>query len=95
MRSLRRLSSYLVVAILVSTFSTGAAWAQGLTSAALTGVITREGGQPVEAANVALTNTSTGARLSTTTGANGRYNFENVPRADPIPLTCVASDFSR
>ncbi|MBX3147840.1 MAG: TonB-dependent receptor [Gemmatimonadales bacterium] len=86
MRSLRRLSSYLVVAILVSTFSTGAAWAQGLTSAALTGVITREGGQPVEAANVALTNTSTGARLSTTTGANGRYNFENVPPGGPYTI---------
>ncbi len=86
MRSLRRLSSYLVVTILVSIFPTGAAWAQGPTSAALTGVITREGGQPVEAANVSLTNTSTGARLATTTRANGRYNFENVPPGGPYTI---------
>ncbi len=86
MRSLRRLSSYLVVFMLVSTLTAGAAWAQGQTSAALTGIITREGGQPVEAANVSLTNTSTGARLSTTTRANGRYNFENVPPGGPYTI---------
>ena len=39
--------------------------AQGVTSAAVRGIITREGGSPIEGANILLINTSTGVRVVT------------------------------
>ncbi|HSE27665.1 MAG TPA: carboxypeptidase-like regulatory domain-containing protein, partial [Gemmatimonadales bacterium] len=52
--------------------------AQGVTSAAIQGVITQQGGVPIEGAVIEVLNTSTGARLQAVTRANGRYFLENV-----------------
>ncbi|MEO8449208.1 MAG: TonB-dependent receptor [Gemmatimonadota bacterium] len=60
--------------------------AQGVTSAAVQGQITREGGGSVEGANILLTNTSTGVRVVTQSRANGRYNIENVQVGGPYTI---------
>ncbi|MGE0442690.1 MAG: TonB-dependent receptor [Gemmatimonadales bacterium] len=67
--------------------------AQGVTSAAVQGVITREGGQPVEGANIVVINTTTGARQGVSSRANGRYNLENVPPGGPFTIEVRAIGF--
>ena len=47
--------------------------AQGITTAAVSGVVTDEAGQPVEAAQIQVINQSTGVRTGTLTRTNGNY----------------------
>mgnify|MGYP001419378060 CR=1 FL=1 len=95
MRNLPTLSRYLVVLIAFAALGAGQARAQGVTSAAVQGTVTREGGGPVEAANVWVTNTTTGIRQATNTRANGRFNLENVPPGGPYTLEVRAIGFER
>lgn len=86
---------YLVAGILLSLLTPSLAGAQGVTSAAVQGVITKEGGAGVEAANVWLINSATGVRTTTTSRANGRYNFENVPPGGPYTIEVRAIGLER
>jgi hypothetical protein len=52
--------------------------AQGVTGAAVEGVITQEGGAAVEGAQVELFNAQTGQTYRTTTSARGRFYLDNV-----------------
>ncbi|HSB53352.1 MAG TPA: carboxypeptidase regulatory-like domain-containing protein, partial [Gemmatimonadales bacterium] len=67
--------------------------AQGITSAAVTGRVSSETRGTVENAIVALINTSTGARLQTTTSTAGRFNFENVTPGGPFTIEVRAIGF--
>src|SRR6059058_2964080 len=60
--------------------------AQGVTSAAVAGRVTDESGAPVPAAQLNLTNASTGQRYSARTREDGRYSFENVDVGGPYTL---------
>lgn len=60
--------------------------AQGVTSAAVVGRVVDQSGAPVAAANLTLTNTSTGQRYATRTSDDGRYFFENVQVGGPYVL---------
>lgn len=60
--------------------------AQGITSAALTGRVTDEQGNPVATATVELVNTATGQRYTARAGADGRYFFENVQVGGPYTI---------
>lgn len=53
--------------------------AQGVTTAAVRGTITREeANAPIEGAVITLINVSKGTRMRAVSAGNGRYNFENV-----------------
>ncbi|MFN0178467.1 MAG: TonB-dependent receptor domain-containing protein [Gemmatimonadales bacterium] len=78
-----------------SVLAPNGAPAQGVTSAAVQGIVTREGGTPVEAAIVWLTNSATGVRQTTSTRTNGRYNLENVPPGGPYTIEVRAIGFER
>jgi outer membrane receptor for ferrienterochelin and colicin len=93
MHRLLKYGSYLVVALALSILTPSGSQAQGITSAAVQGMVTREGGSPVEAANVTLTNTATGNRLQTTTRSNGRFNFENAVPGGPYTILVRAIGF--
>jgi hypothetical protein len=67
--------------------------AQGVTSAAVQGVVTQEGGVPVEGALVEVQNPATGQRLQAVTRANGRYFLENVPPGGPYRISARAIGF--
>src|SRR2546429_4689589 len=68
----------MLATIALLLFPPRAALAQGVTSAAVAGRITDESGTPVPAAQLALTNGSTGQRYAARSRDDGRYSFENV-----------------
>lgn len=67
--------------------------AQGVTSAAVQGVITREGGAVVEGANIILTNTTNGITQRTSSRSNGRFLIENVEPGGPYLIEVRAIGF--
>ena len=67
--------------------------AQGVTSAAVAGRVTDESGAAVPAAQLSLTNGSTGQRYSARTREDGRYSFENVDVGGPYTLAVRALGF--
>jgi hypothetical protein len=72
---------------------TRTAAAQGVTTAAVTGHITDEGGAAVSIADVTLTNRSTGERHASRTRADGVYSFENASVGGPYVLEVRAVGF--
>src|SRR2546421_5564450 len=74
-------------------FPARAATAQGVTSAAVAGRVTDESGTPVPAAQLALTNGSTGQRYAARSRDDGRYSFENVDVGGPYTLAVRALGF--
>lgn len=67
----RLLALLAVMALIVPT----ALWGQGITSGAVTGVVTDASNAVVPNANVTLKSEETGAVLTQTTGASGSFNF--------------------
>ena len=67
--------------------------AQGVTSAAVAGRITDDAGAPVPAAQISLTNGSSGQRYAARSRDDGRYSFENVDVGGPYTLTARALGF--
>ncbi len=67
--------------------------AQGVTTAAVTGRLTDDAGGAVPEATVQLTNTSTGQRYGSRSGADGRYFFENVQVGGPYTIDIRALGF--
>src|SRR2546429_9101198 len=67
--------------------------AQGVTSAAVAGHITDDAGASVPAAQISLTNGSTGQRYAARSRAAGRYSFENVDVGGPYTLAARALGF--
>lgn len=68
-------------------------FAQGVTGAAVTGVVTDPSGAPVPDASVQLRNTSTGALFNATTVASGKYFLDNVAAGGPYSLTVQGGIF--
>ncbi len=83
---IRRAMRLLTAVALAVAGTTATLAAQGVTSAAVAGRISSTTRGTVEGAIVALVNTSTGARLQTTTNAAGRYNFENATPGGPYTI---------
>jgi carboxypeptidase family protein/TonB-dependent receptor-like protein len=76
----RRMTKPLAIALAALALCAGAAWAQGRTTSGLTGTVRGEDGAPLPGATVEVTgeNLIGGAR-STTTDAEGRYRFAELP----------------
>ncbi len=67
------------------------AWAQGVTTSAITGVVTGQGGgAPIADAQVELKSGETGFTWRTTTRANGRYLIDQVAPGSNYTLTVRA-----
>src|SRR5437762_14370484 len=76
--------SYGVLAtIALLVFPARGVTAQGVTSAAVAGRITDESGAPVPAAQLTLSNGTTGQRYAARSRDDGRYSFENVDVVGP------------
>src|SRR3989454_4287243 len=86
--------SYGVLAtIALLVFPARGVTAQGVTSAAVAGRITDEGGARVPAAQLPLINGSTGQRYAARSRDDGRYSFENVDVGGPYTLGARALGF--
>src|SRR5256885_8992582 len=82
-----------VLAAVVVLAPVRAVTAQGVTSAAVAGHITDDGGAAVPAAQISLTNGSTGQRYAARSRDDGRYSFENVDVGGPYTLAARALGF--
>ena len=79
MSPLGRIGSLGALLVALSSASALTLAAQGVTTAAMRGMITREeGNTPIEGAVIMLINREKGTRLRGATLSNGRYSFENV-----------------
>lgn len=94
-RNLRRcfFAVALVLAVSILTLGTPSASAQ-TGNAAVAGVITDASGAVVVGAKVVLTNTASGAKLTVTTGADGRYTFPTVAPGT-YSITATARSFAQ
>ena len=68
--------------------------AQGITSAAVVGMVSDDAGAGVTGATLTLTNSSTGQRYSAQARFDGRFYFENVQVGGPYVLEARALGFS-
>jgi hypothetical protein len=75
----------LVLLFVITVCGGNAAFAQGVTTASVNGVVT-DGKAPIPGATVVLTHVPTGTIYSATTRANGRYNLINVKVGGPYSL---------
>jgi hypothetical protein len=76
----------LVLVLLLAGIGAGELAAQGVTSAALYGVVHGADATPVADAVITVTNTADGGRWRTTTPAGGRYAFEYLSAGGPYTL---------
>lgn len=90
MRNLIRLFTGVAAAALLS-LSPDAVRAQGVTSAAIEGVVTDASGQPVVGATVNGVHTPSGSTYSTVTRSGGNYTLSNVKVGGPYTVTVSAS----
>jgi hypothetical protein len=75
----------LLTVILVSTIS--GAWSQGITTAALNGLVTDAAGSPLPGTTVVATHKPTGTQYGVATNAQGRFYFPNVRVGGPYSLS--------
>ncbi|MBA2684848.1 MAG: TonB-dependent receptor [Gemmatimonadaceae bacterium] len=61
--------------------------AQGITTAAVSGVVTDSVGQPVESAQIQVTNQQTGVKSGSLTRANGNFYIQGVEVGGPYVVT--------
>jgi len=78
--------SVVAVAAVLSLCAIRSTAAQGITTGAVTGVITSDRGQPVEGAVVRITNRSTGTSTSAQTRENGRYFIQSLEVGGPYTV---------
>jgi outer membrane receptor protein involved in Fe transport len=68
--------------------------AQGVIGAAIEGTVTQAGGGPAEGAQVELVSSATGQRYTTTAGASGRYDLDNLQPGPGDTLTLRGIGFT-
>src|SRR5215470_9019491 len=74
--------------------STGAVWAQAVSTAQIQGVVQDASGLAVPGADVKATQTETGISRSTVSGADGGYALPNLP-IGPYQFEVTKSGFSK
>ncbi|HUR06458.1 MAG TPA: TonB-dependent receptor, partial [Nonomuraea sp.] len=83
----------LLLVVLLGGIGAGELAAQGVTSAALYGIVLGPDSTPVADAVVTVTNTADGGRWRTTTPAGGRYAFEYLSVGGPYTVEARAIGF--
>lgn len=86
-RSLRLWAMTLLVATLGVSASSGDLFAQGVTTGALTGVVTDSSGQPVVGASIIAIHEPSGTSYEATTRADGRYSVPGMRVGGPYLVT--------
>lgn len=73
--------------MLFVALSAGSLLAQGVTTAAITGIVTTDKGEALVAANVIAIHEPTGTRYGATTRDNGQFNLPNLKVGGPYTVT--------
>ncbi|HEV2129549.1 MAG TPA: carboxypeptidase-like regulatory domain-containing protein, partial [Longimicrobiaceae bacterium] len=90
MRRCLSASGLFLGALLLALGFTGTAYAQSATTAAITGTVTNQQGQPLSGVQVVVTNASTGGRHGTLTRGDGRYLLPGLPPGGPYQVEARA-----
>src|ERR1041384_685851 len=77
----------LVVLLCTTLMLSGLSFAQGVTTASMTGLVTTEQGEPVPGANVIAVHEPTGTRYGAPTRVNGQYDIQNMRIGGPYTVT--------
>jgi len=76
-----------LVALCVLLWPTGSAYAQGVTTGAVNGIVTNERQQPVTGANVIAIHTPSGTSYEAVTRADGRFTIPGMRLGGPYSVT--------
>ena len=85
--------SVCALAAIVSVAPVTGLIAQGVTTAAVTGRVTDDGGAAVAVVELTLVNASTGERYAARTADDGTYHMENVSVGGPYTMSARAVGF--
>ncbi len=88
---LKLLAAAVTVAALVASPS---AFAQGITTSALGGYVLSKDGSALAGATVSITHEPSGTKATTTTRANGQYNFSGLRVGGPYTVTVTATGYA-
>src|ERR1700730_15109488 len=87
-RSMNRARLFLATIVAAfSLFLGTSAFAQGVTTGAVSGTILNDQGQPVESAQIEVVNRTTGARTATGSRGDGRYYIQGLEVGGPYTVT--------
>jgi len=81
---IKHLSKFIFVFLLISSTTI---FAQGITTAGITGVVTDKKGEPLPGANVTAVHVPSGTMYGTSTRANGRFNITGMRVGGPYTIT--------
>lgn len=81
------LVALMLLALFVGASWTGSAWAQGVTTAALNGVVVDKDGKPLPGANVMVVHVPSGTYYGAAARTDGRFNIPGVRVGGPYTVT--------
>ncbi|MCR4417205.1 MAG: carboxypeptidase-like regulatory domain-containing protein [Ignavibacteria bacterium] len=81
---IKHLTQFIFVFLLISSTTI---FAQGITTAGITGVVTDKNGDPLPGANVTAVHVPSGTMYGTSTRANGRFNITGMRVGGPYTIT--------
>lgn len=87
------LKRFLVGSIALSLALASTAFGQGVTTAAVNGIVTDPQGVPVANATVTVVHEASGTRAIATTRSNGQYDLTGLRPGGPYTVTATASGF--
>ena len=73
--------------IMMLVFSPASVFAQGVTTAAIQGIVTDQNDQPLPSASILAVHLPSGTQYGTTTRSNGTYNFTGLRVGGPYEIT--------
>lgn len=82
-----RVVMFASITLLCLVVMTAGLYAQGVTTSAMTGIVTNDKGEPLEAANVIAVHTPSGTRYGASTRENGQFNMPNMRVGGPYTVT--------
>jgi hypothetical protein len=89
---LKLLTAAVAAAALLASVPT--AFAQGITTAALSGTVSTKDGNPVAGAAITVTHEPSGTKATATTRANGQYNFSGLRVGGPYTVTVNSQGYA-
>lgn len=82
----------LFASAVVFGFAASSGWAQGVTTGAISGIVTDEGGKPLAGVPVTITHEPSGTKISAVTRPNGQYSSAGLRVGGPYIVTAAAAN---